>query len=205
MCADNDEVIHSGCTSPNPKPSEYEEDDDENETRSPKSKDKVSIPKRGRMRFSPEQIQVLERRFQEQHYLLPADRKILSLALRLSERQVKTWFQNKRAQYKRTRPLVRSPVYHTVSPCRSMQQLWTPGSPNFYSSSQAVGISLRDLTLMCTSPSAVSPLRSMTTPTYPTSPCGATPTFFQMPTTPTMNFTYPTAAQAWTITMNASK
>ncbi len=54
------------------------------------------------MRFSPEQIQTLEQKFQEQQYLLPADRKILSLTLQMTERQIKTWFQNKRAQYKRS-------------------------------------------------------------------------------------------------------
>lgn len=70
------------------------------------------MKRQGRMRFTPAQIQVLERRFQKQHYLLPADRKFLAKSLAMTERQVKTWFQNKRAQYKRTRPLVRNPVYH---------------------------------------------------------------------------------------------
>ena len=79
---------------------------------------KSSNAKKGRMRFSPEQIQTLEQRFQEQHYLLPADRKVLALALRMSERQVKTWFQNKRAQCKRSRtqtfhPLL-SPRYYNI-------------------------------------------------------------------------------------------
>ena len=70
----------------------------------------------GRMRFTPVQIQALEKRFQKQHYLLPTDRKFLAKSLHMTERQVKTWFQNKRAQYKRTRPLVRNPVYHHPSP-----------------------------------------------------------------------------------------
>ena len=74
----------------------------------------LNQPKKGRMRFSPEQIQTLEQRFQEQHYLLPADRKLLASSLRMTERQVKTWFQNKRAQCKRSRahsfhPLLSSP------------------------------------------------------------------------------------------------
>lgn len=63
----------------------------------------ASTTRKGRMRFSPEQVQILEQRFQKQHYLLPADRKVLALSLRMSERQVKTWFQNKRAQCKRAR------------------------------------------------------------------------------------------------------
>ena len=86
--------------------------------------------RRGRMRFTPDQIQILERRFQDQHYLLPADRKILALALRMTERQVKTWFQNKRAQYKRTRPLVRNPIYHNLRPSFVRQpttSLYSPG------------------------------------------------------------------------------
>ena len=95
-------------------------------------------PKRGRMRFTPEQVQVLERKFQEQHYLLPADRRILALALRMSERQVKTWFQNKRAQYKRTRPLIRNPIYNNFRSPLAVQ------AAPFYSSSFA-HFSLREL------------------------------------------------------------
>ena len=72
--------------------------------------------RQGRMRFTPAQIQVLEKRFQKQHYLLPADRRCLAKSLNMTERQVKTWFQNKRAQYKRTRPLVRNPVYRHPGP-----------------------------------------------------------------------------------------
>ena len=81
-----------------------------------KEKGKNSRPRRGRMRFTPEQIHTLEQHFEEQHYLLPADRKVIALALKMTERQVKTWFQNKRAQYKRTRPLIRNPIYHSVRP-----------------------------------------------------------------------------------------
>ena len=65
--------------------------------------------RKGRLRFSPEQIQALEQRFQEQQYLLPADRKMLAVTLRMTERQVKTWFQNKRAQFKRSRHLSQYP------------------------------------------------------------------------------------------------
>ena len=91
----------------------------------------------GRMRFTPAQIQALEKKFQKQHYLLPADRKFLAKSLDMTERQVKTWFQNKRAQYKRTRPLVRNPVHHhpTASsplllPTPPQLQLQQPSRPN---------------------------------------------------------------------------
>lgn len=76
---------------------------------------KTHTKRPGRMRFTPAQIQTLEKKFLNQHYLLPADRKYLAKSLHMTERQVKTWFQNKRAQYKRTRPLVRNPVYHYPS------------------------------------------------------------------------------------------
>jgi hypothetical protein len=67
--------------------------------------------RKGRMRFTPKQVQILEQRFREQHYLLPADRKTLATLLSMSERQVKTWFQNKRAQCKRSRAIT-SQVFH---------------------------------------------------------------------------------------------
>ena len=93
-----------------------EDDDEEEESNRVGSKlypgNNPNVKRQGRMRFTPAQIQVLERKFQKQHYLLPADRKFLAKSLQMTERQVKTWFQNKRAQYKRTRPLVRNPVYH---------------------------------------------------------------------------------------------
>ena len=155
------------------------------------------------MRFTPEQIQVLERRFQEQHYLLPADRKILSLALQLTERQVKTWFQNKRAQYKRTRPLVRHPIYHNIYPtyhhsCAAVVQplqlgasplspglpLTTSGHLGLAAAVNSSAASLRELSLLCTlPPSPLRPTCAVTTPTLPSSPCNAVPNYFQIPVT----------------------
>ena len=193
-----------------------EELDDQTAGNSPQGRqtDGTNRPKRGRMRFTPEQIQVLERRFQEQHYLLPADRKILSLALQLTERQVKTWFQNKRAQYKRTRPLIRHPIYHNIYPTyhhscaaavQPLQLATGPCSPGFlttptpFSGASLAGVnssvaSLRELSLLCTVPP--SPIRgptcAVTTPTFPSSPSTATPTnYFQLPTSNSLNLLYP--------------
>lgn len=52
--------------------------------------------KGGQVRFSPQQTQNLERRFNSHKYLSPEDRRKLAMELNLSDRQVKTWFQNRR-------------------------------------------------------------------------------------------------------------
>ena len=43
----------------------------------------------------------LERRFLRQKYLASAERAALAKALRMTDAQVKTWFQNRRAKLKR--------------------------------------------------------------------------------------------------------
>lgn len=53
------------------------------------------------MRFSNEQTIELEKIFESQKYLSPPERKQLSKVLGLTERQVKTWFQNRRAKWRR--------------------------------------------------------------------------------------------------------
>lgn len=55
--------------------------------------------KGGQVRFTPQQTQNLERRFSNHKYLSPEDRRKLAMELSLSDRQVKTWFQNRRAKY----------------------------------------------------------------------------------------------------------
>ncbi|CAN0009819.1 hematopoietically-expressed homeobox protein HHEX [Lampetra fluviatilis] len=57
--------------------------------------------KGGQVRFSSEQTVELERKFERQKYLSPGERKGLAKLLQLSERQVKTWFQNRRAKWRR--------------------------------------------------------------------------------------------------------
>eukprot|EP00112_Aurelia_sp_Birch-Aquarium-sp1_P005593 Seg164.7 transcript_id=Seg164.7/GoldUCD/mRNA.D3Y31 product="Hematopoietically-expressed homeobox protein HHEX" protein_id=Seg164.7/GoldUCD/D3Y31 len=57
--------------------------------------------KGGQVRFSHVQSVELERIFSIQKYISPQERKQLSRFLHLSERQVKTWFQNRRAKWRR--------------------------------------------------------------------------------------------------------
>ena len=65
---------------------------------------KSQIPKRKRKTrtaFSNQQIYELEKRFLYQKYLTPADRDEIASKLGLSSAQVITWFQNRRAKFKR--------------------------------------------------------------------------------------------------------
>uniref|UniRef100_A0A2H1VWX2 SFRICE_038258 n=1 Tax=Spodoptera frugiperda TaxID=7108 RepID=A0A2H1VWX2_SPOFR len=60
--------------------------------------------KGGQVRFTAAQTGALERRFSASKYLSPDERRALANTLRLSDRQVKTWFQNRRAKWRRTTP-----------------------------------------------------------------------------------------------------
>ncbi|KAM7392329.1 hypothetical protein PAMA_007444 [Pampus argenteus] len=67
---------------------------------------KVKI-RRIRTAFSLEQLQILEHSFQRCHYLSVLERHTIASALRLSETQVKIWFQNRRTKWKKERLLGR--------------------------------------------------------------------------------------------------
>jgi hypothetical protein len=57
--------------------------------------------KKPRTAFSREQVTELEKKFTERKYLSSAERGELAEKLKLSDMQVKTWFQNRRMKYKR--------------------------------------------------------------------------------------------------------
>ncbi|KAM6975913.1 homeobox protein pnx [Tautogolabrus adspersus] len=78
---------------------EEEEEEVEEETScSVKSKAKC---RRIRTAFTLQQLQVLERSFHRCHYLSVLERHTIASALRLSETQVKIWFQNRRTKWKK--------------------------------------------------------------------------------------------------------
>ncbi|KAK3095049.1 hypothetical protein FSP39_009659, partial [Pinctada imbricata] len=68
----------------------------------PKALD-LDRPKRARTTFSADQLYHLEKEFQRNQYLVGKERTQLAKELRLSETQVKVWFQNRRTKYKRDR------------------------------------------------------------------------------------------------------
>lgn len=64
--------------------------------------------KGGQIRFTSQQTKNLENRFSSSKYLSPEERRHLALQLKLTDRQVKTWFQNRRAKWRRANQTKRS-------------------------------------------------------------------------------------------------
>ncbi|XP_077538340.1 uncharacterized protein LOC144150819 [Haemaphysalis longicornis] len=58
-------------------------------------------PRRRRTAFTQAQLTFLEAKFRYQKYLSVSDRGSVAEALRLTETQVKTWYQNRRTKWKR--------------------------------------------------------------------------------------------------------
>ena len=67
--------------------------------------------KGGQIRFTSQQTKNLETRFASSKYLSPEERRHLALQLKLTDRQVKTWFQNRRAKWRRANQAKRAHNY----------------------------------------------------------------------------------------------
>ena len=61
----------------------------------------IEKSKKRRTAFTREQLQCLEMRFNQQKYLTRRDRCSLAKAVGLTEKHVKTWYQNRRTKWKR--------------------------------------------------------------------------------------------------------
>lgn len=65
---------------------------------------KAGKPRRARTAFTYEQLVALENKFKTTRYLSVCERLNLALSLRLTETQVKIWFQNRRTKWKKQNP-----------------------------------------------------------------------------------------------------
>lgn len=70
-------------------------------TQNTKAVDKILAKKKQRTAFTRQQLQDLETRFSQQKYLTRRDRCALADKLGLTEKHVKTWYQNRRTKWKR--------------------------------------------------------------------------------------------------------
>ncbi|XP_076372403.1 uncharacterized protein LOC143257517 [Tachypleus tridentatus] len=68
------------------------------------SENKAGKPRRARTAFTYEQLVALENKFKTTRYLSVCERLNLALSLRLTETQVKIWFQNRRTKWKKQNP-----------------------------------------------------------------------------------------------------
>ncbi|KAM9470962.1 empty spiracles homeobox 3 [Clarias gariepinus] len=65
--------------------------------------------RRMRTVFSAEQLQKLEEVFSKQRYMTGSEKVLLASALRLTETQVKVWFQNRRTKWRKSREVEQRP------------------------------------------------------------------------------------------------
>ncbi|KAM5140789.1 homeobox protein vex1-like [Mantella aurantiaca] len=86
----------------NPSPaSEKCHNSDTDNAKSPESLSEEDATSRPRTKFTKEQKKELEKSFKEHRYIGSNEKRRLSKVLKLSETQIKTWFQNRRMKFKR--------------------------------------------------------------------------------------------------------
>lgn len=66
-----------------------------------RSKNRKNFKKKSRTAFTSSQLSELERRFNQQKYLTKVDRCLLAQSLGLTEKHIKTWYQNRRTKWKK--------------------------------------------------------------------------------------------------------
>ncbi|XP_044155654.1 homeobox protein vex1-like [Bufo gargarizans] len=121
---------------------------DSDSMKSPGSMSEEESTSRPRTKFTADQLQELEKSFKEHRYIGSSEKKRLSKVLKLSETQIKTWFQNRRMKFKRQSQDARVEAFFSG--------MYLPYYN--YSDFQAPSSSVRpDLTIPFTSPALVHP------------------------------------------------
>ncbi|XP_071948654.1 uncharacterized protein [Antedon mediterranea] len=113
------------------KANESESEGSDDSASSPRSTSLKPRKKRSRAAFSHAQVFELERRFSHQRYLSGPERADLAAALKLTEQQVKIWFQNRR--YKTKRKQIAAELMTPPAKKVAVKVLYSDGPRLFYS------------------------------------------------------------------------
>lgn len=99
----------------------------------PEDDEELRRKKKARTAFSREQVADLEKKFHEKKYLSSAERGELAEKLKLSDMQVKTWFQNRRMKYKRQSEEAEMEMKSPKYPYNTFMPYGGVHMPSFYS------------------------------------------------------------------------